>query len=128
VRLLDGATVVQRRSTVLDNLPVDLLGKLAKSVLYFSPNEVVELVLPVNVLGSRHEPLAVRWTAVDEQGRAVGDGQTATTGKSARIRLYWQRWRPGAYRIEVTLLQAGKELASRAYAIRLILNPWEDMR
>ncbi|OGV74597.1 MAG: hypothetical protein A3K19_05815 [Lentisphaerae bacterium RIFOXYB12_FULL_65_16] len=128
VRLLDGATLVQRRSTVLGNMPVDLLGKPTKSVLYFSPNEFVELELPVNVLGSQKEPLKVTWTASDDQGGVTGSGETVTTGKSARIRLYWQKWRPGAYKIDVKLCQGGKEIASRTHAIRLILNPWEEMR
>jgi hypothetical protein len=128
VRLFAGAALVQRRSTVLASLPVDLLGKPARSVLYFAPNEPVELHLPVNVLGSRQEPLKLTWAAADEQGNPTGSGQTATTGKSARIRLYWQRWRPGAYTVQVRLLQSGKELAGRTYAIRLILSPWEDLR
>jgi hypothetical protein len=109
-------------------MPVDLLGKPSKCVMYFSPNEFTELELPVNVLGSRHEPLKVTWSAVDAQGNAVGRGETATVGKSVRIRLYWQKWRPGVYTLDLKLFQSGKELASRAHAIRLILNPWEEMQ
>ena len=128
VRLLDGARLIQRRSTTLGNLPVDLLGKPTKSVLYFSPNEVTELELPINVLGSSKDPLKLAWTASDGQGRSVGVGETTPAGKVARIRLYWQVWRPGAYTIDATLCQNGKELARRTVPVRLILNPWEDMR
>jgi hypothetical protein len=128
VRFLDGATLVQRRSTVLGNMPVELLGKPTRSVLYFSANEFAELEFPVNILGSPAEPMKLTWTASDEHGTVAGSGETATTGKSAKVRLYWPRWRPGAYSVEVRLCQGGAEIARRTQAIRLVLNPWEEMR
>gem|GEM_PF-1221774 len=127
VRFLDGARVVQRRSTVLGALPADLLGGLTRPAYYLSANEAVTIELPVNLLSSRQEPLAVTWTAADEQGETLGAGQTETTGRSTRIRLYWPRWRPGSYRLAVTLLQRGTEVARRTYPLRLVSNPWEDL-
>ena len=118
----------QRRSTVLANLPVDLLGKALKCVFYFSSNEFAELELPVNILSSQKEPMKVTWIATDEQDNVVGNGETMTTGKSARLHLYWQKWRPGLYKIDVKLNQGGKELAARAQMLCLIMNPWEETR
>lgn len=127
VRFLEGATLVQRRSTVLANLPVDLLAKPTRSVLYFAPNEFAELEFPIHVLGSASEPVKLTWAASDEQGNIVGNGETSTPGRAARVRLYWPRWRPGAYTLDAKLYQGGKEVARQTSTIRLILSPWEDL-
>jgi len=128
VRLLEGARVVQERSAVLSGLPVDLLGTPSAPVFYLSPQAAVELEIPVHVQAGDGASLRLVWEARDEAGAVVGDGETTTPGRSARLRLYWPRWRPGSYRLAMVLRRGDAELARREVPLRLVLNPWEEMR
>lgn len=128
VRLLEGARVVQERSAVLSGLPVELLGAPPAPVVYLSPQAAAELELPVHVQSGDGALLRLSWEARDEAGAVVGDGATTTAGRTARLRLYWPRWRPGLYRLAMVLHRGDQELARREVPLRLVLNPWEEMR
>lgn len=126
LRVFNGAVLVQERVTAMSGLPTELLGKPERALFYFSRNEVVELVVPVNVVGTKDAPLKLVWSVADADGKAVGNGETTPSGAVAFLRLYWEKWKPGLYDIGIKLQQGGKEVAAVKQSIRLIPSPWEE--
>ncbi len=125
VKAFGGQRLLQSRAITLSGLPEKMLGRPSRAVFMFYPGSVVELALPLHVAGSHDAPLTLLWTALDATGKAAGRGLTTPSGAAARLRLYWQPWRPGAYTIDCRLLRGELELTRLRQQIRLAANPWE---
>ncbi|MBN2451387.1 MAG: carbohydrate-binding family 9-like protein [Lentisphaeria bacterium] len=122
----DGDCVLRRARRRFEAIP-SVFGDLPRRAFYRDRQEAVLIELPLRVgEASLRRHLTLEWQAFAADGSRVGSGMTTVRTQRAVIRLFWDAWFDGRYRLELTLREENLPLASWGTFLLLVENPWQE--
>jgi len=104
----------------------DLLGRLRRNAFVMTPYQPLRVEVPIALAEGSRSNAQLRWRVADQSGDTKVEGQSAVTGDVVTARLFWPKWEPGHYTLELALKAGGREETSAREALVLVQSPFPE--